>query len=109
LVAPPEITVAAKPVPRPRTAPRPAAPKPVAGPQPISVTIGDATRYTGVEVSCPSGTRLRGTFSGKTATVANVPLEDCALIFKGGAPSKTTIRGGQSKTCTWVGAQAKCR
>jgi serine/threonine protein kinase len=110
VVAPPEITVAAKPPPRPRpSAPRPAAPRPKAGPQPISVTIGDATRYTGVEVQCPSGARLRGNFNGKTATVAGVPIEECTLNFKGGAPSKTTIRGGQSKTCTWVGAQANCR
>ncbi len=110
VVAPPKITVATPP-PRPTrpTTPRAPPPKPVAGPQPISVTIGDASRYTGVEVSCPSGFRQRGSFSGKTATVPGVPLEDCVLTFKGGAPSKTTIRGGQKKTCTWVGAQANCR
>jgi hypothetical protein len=106
---PPTITVSSKPAPRPSPGPRPSAPRPKAGPQPISVVIGDSSRFTSIEVSCPSGFRQRGSFSGKTATVPGVPIEECTVNFKGGVPSKTTIRGGQTKTCTWVGPQAKCR
>ena len=110
-----------KPKPKPRpspsptsTAPRPApAPKPPpapVGPSPVTVTVPQSETFTGIEVQCPlSGYRKRASFSAGVATLPDVPQEDCNLFFKGGMPSKSTIRGGQSKNCTFSGGMANCQ
>lgn len=104
----------AKPKPKPRTTPRPrpkAEPEPVAAPTdpgPASITVPASEPFTGMEVKCPSGFRERAMFAGGTATIQNVPREDCYAHLKGGQPVKIKIRGGQSLRCTIIGTAADC-
>ena len=91
-----------------KAAPAPAPPRPAVGPQTAVVVIAASDPFTGVEVNCPSGFRQRASFVGGTATIADVPQEDCSLNFKGGPPAKNTIRGGQTKDCSFPSGQAVC-
>ncbi|MBT3221643.1 MAG: hypothetical protein HN348_21405, partial [Proteobacteria bacterium] len=114
VVKPPPV---AAPKPKPKVyKPRPSTPKaapvaaaPPAGPQAITIKITDGTKFTSLEVKCQNGFRARGSFSGGSATVQSVPIEDCTVFFKGGAPAKTAIRGGQTKSCSFEGATSNCR
>ncbi len=88
--------------------PPPPPPEPVVTAAPITVTVVGAETFTGVEVKCPDGFRERGSFVGDKATVPDVPLLECDLVFKGGLPVRNKISGGQDKTCTIEGSQAVC-
>lgn len=117
--APPE-PIIIKPPPTAPRAPRapsaPAAPKeppppPVAATANATFSIPSGIRYTNVEVTCPSGFRKRGAFSGTSATVPDVPTgEDCTAHFKGGAPAKASpVRGGKTYSCTFPSSVAVCK
>ena len=65
--------------------------------------------FTGIEVVCPvSGFRKRASFAAGSASLPDVPIEDCDLTFKGGPPAKNTIRGGQTKACEFPNGMAVC-
>ncbi|NCG19672.1 MAG: hypothetical protein GWP91_11750 [Rhodobacterales bacterium] len=110
------------PVPVPKARPRPAAnpapPSPRPAPAPPPAPVGPANAviiipasepFTGVDIKCPnSGFRERVNFVSGTATVPNVPMEECTVNFKGGPPAKNVIRGGQTKNCTFPGGSAVC-
>jgi serine/threonine protein kinase len=113
---PPVVIAAPKPVYRPRPSPKPgpapaAAPAPVAATAPVTINITDGTKFSSMEVKCPNtGFRSRASFSGTSATIQNVPSsETCDVFFKGGAPAKSSIQGGQTKSCSFPGGQANCR
>ena len=75
----------------------------------INVVItGETGGNSSLEVTCPSGYRLRADISEATATFDDVPAEDCLLSFKGGAPAK--FRGITQGTwyCNLVGTAAVC-
>ena len=94
----------------PRPAPAPAPPPAPVGPAKVTVTVPQSETFTGIEVQCPlSSYRKRASFSAGVATLPDVPQEDCNLFFKGGMPSKSTIRGGQSKSCTFSSGMANCQ
>ncbi len=59
--------------------------------------------FRSIEVNCPaSGIRTRASFIGGKATAHGLPLsEDCIVTFQGSQPAKATLRGGQTKTCTF--------
>lgn len=100
-----------KPIVKPRSKPRPRSttPKPAPPPAPTttpgSVTISLAPgspKFSSVEITCPSGFRKRIPFGAAgSATVPGVPREGCTAFFKGGPPAKTSISGGDSKTCSF--------
>jgi hypothetical protein len=104
--------------PRPRPNPRPQPVAPVApvpevaptDPGPVTIALGPGSpAFTSVEVVCPTENfRERGSFSGGSATVPSVPRVDCTAYFKGGPPAKAKVSGGDSKSCTFVGAAANC-
>jgi hypothetical protein len=85
----------------------PAAP---VGPGPLNLTLSDPTQATSIEVVCAtSGFRQRGAISGGRASVANVPIDSCTMIFHGGPPAKfAPVHGGMSLTCNIVDTTAVC-
>ena len=98
------------PSPSPRLAP--VAPAPAAapvGPATATISMSGANPFTGIEINCPmSSFRQRASFSGGSATVAPVPAEDCKVTFKGGPPATNSIRGGQTKSCSYTNGMAVC-
>ncbi|TNE90764.1 MAG: serine/threonine protein kinase [Deltaproteobacteria bacterium] len=106
-----------KPRPRPRPsgggaapAPRPAAPAPAAT-RDVTVNIPGEVFYTGAEITCAAaGFRGRGAFSGGAAKVSAVPPGDCEIHFKGGAPAKAKVSGGNATfNCTFPSGVAVCK
>jgi len=88
------------------------APAPRPSSAPVHISIPGTARYPGgVEITCPSGFRRRGAFSGQTATVADVPSESCTLYFKGGSPAQfSPVSGGSSYSCEFPApGTAVCR
>jgi len=76
----------------------------------LIITMTDDSPSTGVEVSCPSGFRLRAPFEAGVATVPNVPPEHCSVHFKGPVNARfQPVRGGQSLLCYLQGATAVCQ
>ena len=73
-----------------------------------SIKIVDNTKFTAVEIQCENGFRSRAYFVGPRAVFTDVPDEDCSVFFKGGAPAKAAIRGGQHKSCYFLGATSNC-
>ncbi len=116
---PPPPTAAPRPPSGPRTprpSPSPSAPATPAPPPPsatgtVTVNIPPGVTFTGVEVSCNDGSfRERGSFVGTTASVGNVPSGvDCYAIFKGGFPTKTRVRAGQTVSCSFPNNVAVCQ
>jgi hypothetical protein len=96
--------------------PPPAASAPAAPTRPVApdgstllITMTDDSPTTGVEVSCPSGFRLRVSFEDGVATVPGVPAEHCSVHFKGPVNARfQPVRGGQSLLCYLQGATAVC-
>ncbi len=89
----------------------PRAPERVAAPDAstLIITMTDESPTTGVEVSCPSGFRLRVSFEGGVATVPGVPAEHCSVHFKGPVNARfQPVKGGQSLLCYLQGATAVC-
>jgi len=88
-----------------------AAPKAPSGPAALVVKMTDQTHLTAVEVNCPSGFRDRvGITTGGSASVPDVPQENCSLHFKGGVPARfSPVRGGQSLSCAIMGSTAVCK
>jgi hypothetical protein len=117
----PDPQPAPKARPRPKTGggprPAPVGPKPAPAPPPppanapgsITITIPGSALFTGIEVTCPDGFRQRGSFVGGKATIPHVPAMKCDLIFKGGLPARNTIRGGETKNCTFNDGIAVCK
>jgi len=91
-------------------APAPVRPRPSSGPGTITLTIAESS-FSSVQVSCPSGFRDRQPIRGGKMVMSGVPREACTAFFKGGPPAKTQVSGGDTKTCTFVGAAmaASCR
>jgi hypothetical protein len=91
-----------KPPRPPSPTPSPAPAAPTAG-GPVTLTLPPGAPWTAVEVTCPDVAdwpRPRAPFSNGSATVQNVPASGCYANFKGGAPAKVSVRGGNSYTCT---------
>jgi len=95
-----------KPAPGPRKAKDPVEEEP----EPVMPTTGDGTilvpkdiLFHSMEVKCPiTGMRVRADFRNAKATAKGLPLnEECRVTFQGSLPATTTIRGGQTKTCTF--------
>ncbi|MFN7143124.1 MAG: hypothetical protein ACK4YP_05065, partial [Myxococcota bacterium] len=88
----------------------PAAPK-LGATATLNVTFTGAMVPTSVEVSCPGGFRDRKPLSGGSTAVASVPTgETCQLHPKGaGAPTSTSVRGGQSLNCQIIGTTTSCK
>lgn len=63
-----------------------------------------------VEVSCSgSGFRKRAPLVNGQVDLGLVPVDDCALYFKGGAPAQfSPVSGGQSLSCKMVATTALC-
>lgn len=98
-----------KPSPTPTPTPTPTPPPaPAVGPGPVTVTIPAGEPYTSIEVTCPSGYRQRANFSNGSASLPDVPREDCLVTFRGGPPARNKISGGQSKSCTFPSGSAHC-
>lgn len=59
--------------------------------------------FHSMEVNCPtSGIRTRANFRGGKATAYGLPTtEDCTVTFQGSEPAKATLRGNQTKACTF--------
>lgn len=75
----------------------------------LLITMTDDSPTTGVEVSCPSGFRLRVSFEDGVASVPGVPAEHCSVHFKGPVNARfQPVRGGQSLLCHLQGATAVC-
>ena len=75
----------------------------------LLITMTDTSPTTGVEVSCPSGFRLRVPFEGRLATVPGVPAELCSVHFKGAVNARfQPVKGGQSLLCYIQGSTAVC-
>lgn len=95
--------------------PRPVqpAPPPPTKTAPISVTLApDAPMFTSMEIVCETGGeryRKRTDFVNGTSTQADVPRGDCTLYFKGGTPANVKVSGGQTLTCSFIGAQPNCK
>jgi len=115
---PPPPKPRAAPSPRPKSAPRPAAPKPPPAPEPVAVgpvviKLPPSAPFTRVEVKCDGGTRERGSVTGGTATVPNIPgpgQDSCRAVFKGGGGLPTAnVAGGETYTCTFDGSFANCK
>ncbi|MBX2796020.1 MAG: serine/threonine protein kinase [Myxococcales bacterium] len=100
-----------KPPPRPApVAPRPK-PRPASGPGTVSLTLqAGSPPFTSVEIVCEQPRfRQRVDFVGASVKVSGVPRAPCTAHFKGGPPAKTSVRGGDSKLCSFSGATANCR
>ena len=89
----------------------PPKPKAPVGPAPISVKWSGSEPYTSVQVKCPSGFSGRGSASGGSAVIKDVPNgEDCVMSFLGGAPTKFMgAKAGKSYSCTFGGGRANCK
>ena len=74
-----------------------------------TIRIRDTSRFTSAEIKCETGFRDRAHFIGRTAIFTDVPHDECTVFFKGGAPAKTSIRGGEKKNCTFSGATTDCQ
>lgn len=99
-----------KPKPRPAGGAAPKAEDPAPEPVPQAPTTGSGTiqingdvLFHSIEVNCPTGgIRTRADFRNNAATVYGIPLkEDCTVTFQGGQPARATLRGGQTKSCTF--------
>jgi len=91
-------------------APSAPAPPPVTlGPGGVEFTLAEGTTYTSVEIVCPSGFRERASVLGGVARFAEVPAQSCKAVFKGGAPAKVTVSGGDRLSCHLEGAVLLCR
>jgi hypothetical protein len=76
---------------------------------PLTVTIPPSEPFTTLYVACASQSALRASFVGGVATIPHVPDESCTMSFKGGLPAMyRPVRGGQSLSCSFVGATATC-
>ncbi len=76
----------------------------------LIITMTDESPTTGIEVSCPSGFRLRVPFEDRVASVAGVPAEHCSVHFKGPVNARfSPVRGGQSLLCYLQGSTAVCQ
>ena len=78
----------------------------------ITVALGENVVCTVTNTDDVSGltvTKVITSDNGGTATVADVPQEDCSLIFKGGPPARNMIRGGQTLSCNFPSGQAVCK
>lgn len=90
------------------SAPSAPAPRASSGPGPITIKVGGG-KWTGVEVTCPSGARQRGAFNGDSSTVPSIPKEDCELHFKGGPPAKfRPVSGGNTYNCNFNSNVMQC-
>lgn len=81
--------------------PEPVPTGPTTGPGTI-IIAQEGVMFHSIEVNCPkSGIRSRANFrSGKATAQGLSTAEECIVTFQGSQPVKTTIRGGQTKTCT---------
>ncbi len=96
----------------PPTSTTPAAPErpPVPDGTTLLITMTDDSPTTGVEVSCPSGFRLRVPFEDGVATVPGVPAQHCSVHFKGPVSARfSPVKGGQSLLCYLQGSTAVCQ
>lgn len=104
---------APKPTPTKRTVTTPT-PKPVTPPP--SATGAVTVRFTGesiptsLEISCDSGLRTRGTVSGGSVTIADIPTSgSCKGIPKGAVTSNFSVTGGRTYNCQITGTTTSCR
>lgn len=69
----------------------------------IQVRIGDDTAFRSMEVNCPGGLRVRGTFSNKVARANNIPTSEvCTVTFQGAVKTGVTrLRGGSTVECVF--------
>jgi hypothetical protein len=99
----------AAPAPRPQPAPAPVA-QPTGGVMPVTVNFSGDNPFTRIVVSCETtGFQDLGRFSGGTAVVANVPQDDCRILFKGASSASHSIRGGGTFQCSSAGGGVTCR
>ncbi|MDP2312165.1 MAG: serine/threonine-protein kinase [Pseudomonadota bacterium] len=93
----------------PRQPAAPAAPK--VGPTgAVRVTFSGASMPTSVSIQCSGGFVNRGTVSGGSATVADVPTADtCQLLPKGIVTTGFPVKGGGSYNCTITGTTTSCK
>lgn len=96
----PDVAVTPPPDPEPAT--------PATGPVTIHLAPG-APRFVSLRIDCEEPSfRDRQRFDGGSVTVPDVPRSNCTASFLGGLPARTTIRGGQTRTCRFDGANAIC-
>lgn len=76
-----------------------------------TIVLGESRPFNSIEVNCPkSGVRARATFRGGQATVRDLPVdEDCVVTFQGAEPARTTLRGGQTRTCVFGPTRCETR
>ena len=79
--------------------PEPAAPTTASG----TIIVPTNILFRSIEINCPqSGIRTRASFIAGKATAHGLPInEDCVVTFQGSQPAKASLRGGQTKTCTF--------
>jgi hypothetical protein len=74
----------------------------------INIILAPSVVANGVELSCPSGTRLRATVDRRTAVFDGVPAEDCMMMFKGGPPLRYQPLSHGTYTCQISGSTVLC-
>ncbi len=95
------------PDPEPEKPPEPTGP----APDSITLTIPGTVRITQVELSCPSGKRVRQAPSAGRVVFTGVPSETCRVSFKGGTiTTQLSVDPGVSLNCQPLGSSAlACR
>lgn len=66
-------------------------------------------KFVSLRIDCEEPPfKSRKTFEGGQVVVPDVPRKSCTASFLGGLPARTKVRGGQSLTCRFDGANAIC-